>query len=119
MADAMVALEHTHDHMKQIADAGWKSPPKHPDLDPAHEALLLREHYTEMLRMDQVAQEPEAFRKFLSDSEEAAKRLEDALNASPVSAENAKSALDSVTQSCTACHAAFRDTPLSEKGSSK
>jgi protein tyrosine phosphatase (PTP) superfamily phosphohydrolase (DUF442 family) len=115
MADAMVALEHTHDHLKQIADVGWKSPPKHPDLDPAHEALLLREHYTEMLRMEQVAREPEAFRKILSDSEVAAKRLLDALNATPVSSESAKSALDSVTQSCAACHAAYRDTPLSEK----
>jgi protein tyrosine phosphatase (PTP) superfamily phosphohydrolase (DUF442 family) len=115
MADAMVALEHTHDHMKQIADAGWKSPPKHPDLDPAHEALLLREHYTEMLRMDQVAKEPEEFRAFLVESEQSAKQLEEALNASPVSAGAAKSALDSVTQSCTACHAGFRDTPLSEK----
>jgi protein tyrosine phosphatase (PTP) superfamily phosphohydrolase (DUF442 family) len=119
MADAMVALEHTHDHMKQVAEAGWKSPPKHPDLDPAHEALLLREHYTEMLRMDEVAKQPEEFRTFLAESEQAAKQLENSLISSPVSADAAKSALDTITQSCATCHAAFRDTRLSEKDPAK
>jgi protein tyrosine phosphatase (PTP) superfamily phosphohydrolase (DUF442 family) len=50
MAEAMVHLEHTQDRLNQIAAAEWKSPESHPDLDPAHEALLLREHFTEMLR---------------------------------------------------------------------
>ena len=34
LADAMVALERTHDHVKQIAAAGWRPVPENPDLDP-------------------------------------------------------------------------------------
>lgn len=109
LAEAMVALEHTHDHLKQIAAAGWKSPPAHPDLEPAHEALLLREHYTELLRMDEVTQQPEAFRQSLRESETAAQGLEDALRASPVSAQAAQAQLEVVHRNCTECHRKFRD----------
>jgi protein tyrosine phosphatase (PTP) superfamily phosphohydrolase (DUF442 family) len=115
LAEAMVALEHTHDHLKLIAAADWKSPPDHPDLEPAHEALLLREHFAELLRMDEVTQQPEAFRQSLRESETAAQALENALRASPVSAEAAQSSLDRVGQRCAACHQEYRDQPLSEQ----
>ena len=121
LAEAMVALEHTHDHMKEIAAAGWKSPPAHPDLDPPHEALLLREHYTEMLRTDAVQREPEGFQELMRDGEAAAKELElafaawkDARFAAPVP-EAIPAALDRVTKNCAACHQQFRDVPLGEK----
>lgn len=109
MAEAMVALEHTFDHMKQIAAAGWKAPPKHPDLDPAHEALLLKEHYAEMLRSDDVKTREEKFRLYLRESETAAQELEDILNKSPLSADKAKTALESVTSRCATCHKDYRD----------
>ena len=115
LAEAMVALEQTHDHLKQVAAAGWKSPPAHPDLEPAHEALLLREHYTELLRMDEVTQQPEAFLQSLRESEAGAQALEDALRASPVSVEAAQMSLDRVGQRCAACHREFRDKPPGEK----
>jgi cytochrome c556 len=115
LAEAMVALEHTHDHLKQIAAAGWQTPAGHPDLDPTHEALLLREHFAELLRMDEVTQQPEAFRQSLRESETAAQALENALRASPVSAEAAQSSLDRVGQRCAACHQEYRDQPLSEQ----
>ena len=70
--DPLVHLEHTQDRLKQIAAAEWKSPESHPDLTPAHEVLLFREHFTEMLRMDVVAKESEGFREMLRDSEAAA-----------------------------------------------
>lgn len=115
LADAMINLEHTHDHVKQIAAAQWKAPPKHPALDPAHEALLLREHYTEMLRMDEIAQRPEDFRTILKEGETAGQLLDDALRATPVNAEQALAALNVISQGCSTCHKAHRDTPLSEK----
>ena len=34
MAEAMVAMGHTHEHLKDIAKANWRSPADHPDLDP-------------------------------------------------------------------------------------
>lgn len=121
-AEAMVALEHTHDQLKSIAAAGWKSPSDHPDLDPAHETLLLREHFTEMLRTEHVAKQPDAFRDLLKQSEQAAKQLEDVLKSAPLSASTiakAKTALESVNQKCAACHKTYRDVPLSKKRSSE
>jgi protein tyrosine phosphatase (PTP) superfamily phosphohydrolase (DUF442 family) len=117
MAEAMVALEHTHDHMKAIATAGWKPLPSHPDLVPAHESLLLREHFTEMLRMDSVAKEPAAYREMLKKSESAARDLEEALKDSiKPSVTKAKAALAEINRNCAACHKQFRDVPLGEKG---
>ena len=76
LADAMVALERTHDHVKQVAANGWKALAKHPDIDPAHEVLLLREHYTELLRADEVSGQPAEFRKLMREGEAAATTLQ-------------------------------------------
>jgi protein tyrosine phosphatase (PTP) superfamily phosphohydrolase (DUF442 family) len=118
LAEAMVALEHTHDHLKSIAAAGWKSPTNHPDLAPDHEALLLRQHFTEMLRLESVAREPAAYREMLQKSETAARSLEDALKegvSSGRSLDKAKAALVEINRHCTACHKQYRDVPLDEK----
>jgi hypothetical protein len=122
LAEAMVALEHTHDHLKQVAAAGWRSPPDHPDIDPAHESLLLREHFTEMLRTNTVQKEPAEFQALLRAGETAAQELETALRAwkaagmseSPPAA--AATAFDRVSANCKSCHTKYRDVPLSEKG---
>ncbi len=122
MAEAMVALEHTHDHLQAFEKAGWKPLPQQPDLSPDHEALLLREHYTELLRTKAVQQQPERFRQLLTDGETHARALEDALRAwasaeakaaqPPVISQSFKA----VNDNCKACHQEFRDVPLSEKG---
>jgi len=121
MAEAMVNLEHTQDRLKQIAAAGWKSPESHPDLDPAHEALLLREHFTEMLRTDMAQREPEGFRELLRESEAAAGDLETVIlnwnkadNPSPIP-DGINSSFDRISKNCTSCHEQYRDVPLSEK----
>lgn len=122
LAEAMVALEHTHDHLKAIASAGWKSPSDHPDLDPAHEALLLREHFTELLRTEEVGNQPAAFRELLADDEKTAAALEAALQSlasDPESTKRTSQRADELfkrlTQGCTTCHQQFRDVPLREK----
>jgi protein tyrosine phosphatase (PTP) superfamily phosphohydrolase (DUF442 family) len=120
LADAMVAIEHTHDHLKQISAAGWHVPADQPDLEPAHEALLLREHFAELLRSDIVQAEPEPFRQLLRNSEYAANQLESALRERPVvdatvPPESLQRNLDRVSFNCTSCHEQFRDVPLSEK----
>lgn len=115
MAEAMVALDLTHDHLKQFAEAGWSQLPKHPDLDPAHESLLLREHFTEILRLDDVAMRPEGFRKILQESEADATSLEAAIrqwNRSAKLAPAPKSlaeAFNRIDANCTACHRQYRE----------
>ena len=121
MAEAMVALEKTHDHLKTLSGNGWNPTVKNPDLDPAHEALLLREHFTEMLRTDEVQRQPDEFKKLLRDSEQAAKELETALLAFKHGGDAAKlpkeapTSFELVTKNCKACHQKFRDIPLREK----
>ncbi|QDT63063.1 protein-tyrosine phosphatase family protein [Calycomorphotria hydatis] len=121
MAEAMVAMELTHDHLNKIVAADWRTPEDHPALDPAHEALLMREHFTELLRTEMVRSEPEAFQKMLRDSESAALQLEAALHDwKPVSPEEVPPALINehaavISKNCKACHQQFRDVPLGEK----
>jgi protein tyrosine phosphatase (PTP) superfamily phosphohydrolase (DUF442 family) len=123
MAEAMVALEHTHDHLTAIAAAGWRVPESHPDLEPAHEALLLREHFTELLRADYVQQQPDTFRDLLRDSETAAQELENELRkwqlakGRPMPPESLQPSADRIAANCKRCHQKYRDIPLGEKHS--
>ncbi|MGB4710036.1 MAG: hypothetical protein WBH50_00105 [Fuerstiella sp.] len=121
MAEAMVHLSHADEHLKLIAAANWKSPENHPDLVPAHEALLMREIFTEMLRTDEVARQPEEFRKWLQDSEADAQQLEAELKAW-ITDQNVASPLARLTElsakisaNCKACHQKYRDVPPGER----
>ena len=70
---------HTFDHLKRFAATDWKPLADHPDLDAAHEALLLTEQFTEMLRLESTAKEPEAFREMLKQSEANARAMHELL----------------------------------------
>ena len=121
LAEAMVNLEQTHDRLKLIAASGWQRSAAHPDLDPPHEALLLREHFTEMLRTEAVQREPAAFQALLQEGESAARELEAAFAPWKESAigtpvpEAISASFARISKSCTACHQHFRDVPLGEK----
>ena len=119
-AEAMIALEQTRANLKAIADAGWRTPPDHPDLDPAHEALLLREHFTELLRTEETRTEPDEYRRLLSDSEEAARVLETGLRTWAAAPENdppasLRGAAERIATNCAACHGKFRNVPRDER----
>lgn len=113
MAEAMVEIERSFDRMSQVAAAGWKTPADHPDLEPAHEALILREQFTELLRTEDVEHRPEDFRKILQQAETLSRKLEDALNRdrSKESLASAAAAFQGLTANCTACHRVHRDVP--------
>ena len=114
MAEAMVRLEHSHERIREIAANEWRSPESHPVLDPAQEALLLREHFTEMLRAEFVAKESEGFHEMLRKSETAAGELETAIlkwneAGSPAPPPNTiELSFDRVSKNCTACHQQYR-----------
>lgn len=121
LAEAMVHLEHTHDHLQALAANNWKMIAAKPDLDAVHEALLLREHYTEMLRTDEVMALDARFVALMREGETFAQTLETELAAwkKAGSGESVPSvvveSLAKLTQNCKACHQQFRDVPLSEK----
>jgi protein tyrosine phosphatase (PTP) superfamily phosphohydrolase (DUF442 family) len=115
MAEAMVRLEHTHDRLKQFSSNGWQPLPKHPDLDAAHEALLLTEHFTEMLRLPENKKYPPSFQSLLIESETQGKELDKAIRAwkqagSPLPApKTIRESFDALNRNCVACHRAHRD----------
>lgn len=117
MAEAMVQMSHAYDHMKLIAAANWNSPDDHPDLDPAHEALLLQELFTELLRTEEVRHKPADFQKWLESSEAAAAELHTILagheqnGAEPWNPEVSQSLLSQIAADCKSCHSKYRDVP--------
>jgi cytochrome c556 len=119
LADAMIAIEHTHDHLKAVAAAGWKPTEKHADIDPAHEALLLQEHYTELLRTNEVKKQPAAFRQLLEQGEAEAKQLGELLRARQPDHTKIDTVFAQITAGCASCHQKFRDIPLKEKAAAK
>ena len=122
LAEAMVDLERTHDHLKLIAASRWNRPATHPDLDPAHQALLLREHFTELVRTEAVQNKSAAFQDLMRQGEAAARELEELLAAwsggtirsSPPRA--ISKSFERVSANCAACHRGFRDVPQAETG---
>ena len=115
LADAMIAIEHTHDNLKMIAASQWRPTEEHADIDPPHEALLLREHFTELLRTDEIKQQPQEFQRLLQQSERNAKSLEDRLRDGRRDECELTALFERITADCTACHQKFRDIPLEEK----
>jgi cytochrome c556 len=109
LAEAMVAIEHVHDRLKAAAAAHWNAPPGDPDLVPAHEALLLKEQFAELLRTDDAARFPQRLRE----AQAAASELEAALRTARLPA--AAAALARVNANCTDCHRRHRDMPRRER----
>jgi len=121
IAEAMVQLGHVHDHLKQIAAAGWRTPKNHPDLAPPHQALMLREHFTELLRTEEVRSQPLPFRRLLRRSEVDAEALHQLLvdwnpatNDSPPP-KRVERLAKRIGEQCKACHVRYRDVPLGGK----
>ena len=115
LAEAMIEIEHVHDRIKAIEKAGWKAPADQPALVPDHEALLLREHFTELLRTKELMEKPEKFQQLTKEGEAACQALEAGLKKG-IDADQATRLLTAVNNNCKACHTTFRDVPLKEKG---
>ncbi|WP_254512743.1 cytochrome c [Anatilimnocola floriformis] len=115
MAQHMIEVEHVHDRLKAIEKAGWKTPADMPALVPEHEALLLREAFTELLRTKEVMEKPAKFQELTKEAEALCLQLEELLKKNPDAADASK-LFTAVSNNCKACHTAFRDIPLKEKG---
>ena len=121
MAEAMVALERTHEHLLRVAEAGWKSIPEHPDIFPEHEALILEEHFAELRRINDVRLEHPDFARLLQDSESLAGELKDELSTMAGSAPAAETRdilnqlASEISLNCNRCHQKFRDPPRDAK----
>ena len=121
MAQAMVGVEHANDHLKLFAANKWRPIKDRPALEPDHEALILREHFTELLRTKEIMNKPERFQELMKEGEAAASDLETALKDWIVAGRPERTpdvfvtGMDRMAKNCTACHKQFRDVPLAEK----
>lgn len=121
LAEAMVDLEHTFAQVKLIAQSNWRVPPRHPDLDPKHETLLLQEHFVEMLRSEEVQRASDEYQRLMKASGQAAEEILHQLERWQPTTESAAfpsgltDQLRRVQDNCKACHERFRDVPLTEK----
>lgn len=122
LAAAMVDIDEIFERLKLLAAHGWNRVPDQPDLDSAHEALLLKEQYRELGRQEAVRQKPAEFREMLAEAEatvgrwEAALRAWQAAGSPPPIPEEVGRLYQRAGDQCRLCHERFRDTPLSEKG---
>lgn len=105
----MVEIDKRFEHLKQMRSLGWKAPADHPDLDPAHEALLLREAYAESARLPGASMRSEELRHALAEAEQLAAKLEAVLRSAQTKPE-IDEAYRRVAASCTHCHARHRDS---------
>ena len=108
MAAAMAQIDRASDNLKLCEAAEWKTPPGHPDVAPAQEALLLKEGFHETAR--QLAEKndyDEQFLAWIKQAEQTAAQLEAALNEG--NAEAAAAVFAEVQKQCKRCHVDYRD----------
>jgi hypothetical protein len=111
LAEQMVTIDERWERIKRVRAAGWKVPPNHPDLDPAHEALLLREAYREAGRGPQLRQRSEELHRWMVEAEEGAKELEAVLRMGKGEHPAIEKAYQRAAGACSRCHARYRDRP--------
>jgi protein tyrosine phosphatase (PTP) superfamily phosphohydrolase (DUF442 family) len=107
LAAHMVNVDARFDGMKAVKAANWGVPADHPDIDPAHEALLLNEALRESGRSEEAKDYPADFMKIMDDSIVASAALEAAIRGKdPVKAQQSFAA---VQATCGGCHKLYRD----------
>lgn len=117
MTEAMVEMEQRLGHLQLIEEANWQTPTSHPDLVPAHEALLLRQLYAELLRSDAVATATDEFKTWLKNGERQLQDLERGLGALATGQDPASlhpplvKTQKAIQANCQGCHRQFRDVP--------
>jgi len=112
IAEAMVHVDEKYDHLKLAQKAGWEKPKDHPDIDPPHKALQLRELLFELMRTDEFKAKPDDYKKWTDESMQQAESLHKLLKEGPKDPElktKADALMNSLKKGCTDCHKAYRD----------
>lgn len=112
IVEAMVAIEKHFDALVRFDTNNWKPLPHHPDLDAAHESLLLMEQFTELLRNHD--SHDEKHESLLRQSNQSSQELHELLIqssqlANPSFDLKAGEHVNAIQRNCRACHSQFRD----------
>lgn len=110
LVQAMVDVDRAWEHLRAIAEAGYRTPPDQPDLVPAREAARLAARLAESRQFPEVARAGEDFQERFQAAEQAARELARLLGLEPRPAtEVLTRQFQEIGRSCTDCHRAFRD----------
>jgi protein tyrosine phosphatase (PTP) superfamily phosphohydrolase (DUF442 family) len=110
LVDTMVAMDDVLERLKAELSADPHSKEKTTRRLPTHTTVLLLEQLRELARTGDMATRPEEFRRLLAGSEKSVATLLDlARHYQPSTPDDLAPALKHVTESCTACHKAFRN----------
>ena len=120
MVESMVAIDDAMERIKVVEKAGWKVPATHPDLAPAADAGAIADHLR-LLGQDGRPRDDAALAAFaaiLATSLSAAEKLESDLAVETAADRPARLTADlkSLRATCTACHAAHRDSRRTDGG---
>lgn len=108
LVDSMVAIDAHFEHLKLAQKAGWKQPPGHADISPAHEATLLWEQFREIARLNDTVKRPDDYRTKLTEAEQLADTLRRLLRES-ADTTAVDAAFKKIGPNCAACHKPYRN----------
>jgi len=107
MAAAMAKIGRARDHLKLCSNSNWETPPDHPDINPAHQALLLREGLYETVRALESSREYEKkMLDWMRDAEQKARQFERSLKTGD--SRTLPSTFATLQSHCTRCHHVYR-----------
>jgi hypothetical protein len=109
LAEMMVEIDGRLDQIKASRSASYKRLESDPDLDPAHEALLLQELFYELGRSPIAEEKSGEFRVKLGDAEQASHAFYLGLSARPIDLKSVNTGFLRVTEACAGCHQACRN----------
>lgn len=116
----MIPVPRAHDHLQALAKNGWATDPEHPDMDPVNQAEILEQLFDTLEHQPDTLEMPDDFQGWAHNARAASAELIEALRAgraglSPHQSlqgearQLANIAMADIKQSCTACHASYRD----------
>ena len=106
LAAAMAKTDRQFDRLQLCQQAGWKTPPNHPDLVPVQEALQIRESFTEAAR-NLCEDYPQPFAVQMSESANLAEQLRQAISMDK--SEVANQRFRQLKNACNRCHKKYRN----------
>ena len=105
----MLEIDQRFDHLKLIKQAGYRQPDSNPDLEPAHEALLLNELFKELLRSPVTEKRNADFLAKLRKAEAASDGFYQTLGSAPVVVKTADASYQRINNACNDCHKMYRN----------
>jgi len=114
----MIPMARTWDMIKLLKKNGWQPDPEHPDLVALQEATQLHQIFASMHGLDEMKAHTDDFRRWMDQGYAASERLQRALSSCSEDEDTfdaggwrseALEAYESLADSCSSCHAVYRD----------